>query len=119
MRNLTEVRFSRRRWLQLGGAGLMLLHAHPAPARTADADSTGLIIGQPQAAEAGMRVLAAGEVVKGSEQFTAHVVNRSDPFSVSTPFKSVEIITNTPESESLFENMLREIGLSGTVRLEP
>ena len=39
--------------------------------------------------------------------------------SGSTPFKSVEIITNTPGSKALFEKMLREIGLPGTVRLAP
>lgn len=39
--------------------------------------------------------------------------------SGSTPFKSVEIITNTPGSQKLFEKMLKEIGLPGTVRLEP
>jgi gamma-glutamyltranspeptidase / glutathione hydrolase len=60
MRILSEVRLSRRRWLQLGGAGLLMLHVQPAPARTADSDSTALIIGHPQAAEAGMRVLADG-----------------------------------------------------------
>lgn len=39
--------------------------------------------------------------------------------SGSTPFKSVEVITNTPGSKTLFEKMLREIGLPGTVRLAP
>jgi hypothetical protein len=39
--------------------------------------------------------------------------------SGSTPFKSVEIITNTAGSKALFENMLKEIGLPGTVRLAP
>ena len=39
--------------------------------------------------------------------------------SGSTPFRSVEIITNTPGSRKLFEDMLKEINLPGTVRLEP
>jgi hypothetical protein len=39
--------------------------------------------------------------------------------SGSTPFKSIEIVTNTPESKALFEKMLREIGLPGTVRVAP
>ncbi len=37
--------------------------------------------------------------------------------SGETPFKSIEIITNTPESKALFEAMLKEIGIPGTVRL--
>jgi hypothetical protein len=39
--------------------------------------------------------------------------------SGATPFKSVEIITNTPRSKKLFEDMLKEINLPGAVRLEP
>jgi hypothetical protein len=37
--------------------------------------------------------------------------------SGETPFKSVEIITNTAESKALFEGMLKEAGVPGTVRL--
>ncbi len=37
--------------------------------------------------------------------------------SGETPFKSIEVITNTPESKALFESMLKEVGVSGTVRL--
>ena len=37
--------------------------------------------------------------------------------SGQTPFKAVEIITNTPESKALFERMLKESGVPGTVRL--
>ncbi len=39
--------------------------------------------------------------------------------SGSTPFKSIEIITNTAGSKALFESLLREIGLHGTVRVAP
>ena len=38
--------------------------------------------------------------------------------SSETPFKSIEIITNTPESKALFETLLKESGVPGTVRLE-
>jgi hypothetical protein len=38
--------------------------------------------------------------------------------SGSTPFTSVEIITNSPEAKKLFEGMLKEMSLPGTVRLE-
>jgi hypothetical protein len=44
----------------------------------------------------------------------AHTIIRSG----ETPFKSVEIITNSPESKKLFEKMLKESGVRGTVRLE-
>ena len=37
--------------------------------------------------------------------------------SGETPMKSVEIITNTPESKALFETMLKESGVPGTVQL--
>ena len=37
--------------------------------------------------------------------------------SGETPFKSFEIITNTPESKVLFERMLKEMAVPGTVRL--
>ncbi|HEY2895007.1 MAG TPA: hypothetical protein VGJ16_12360 [Pirellulales bacterium] len=37
--------------------------------------------------------------------------------SGKTPFKSIEIITNTPESKTLFEGMLKDVGLPGTVRI--
>ncbi|MBI3836670.1 MAG: hypothetical protein HY288_01885 [Planctomycetia bacterium] len=37
--------------------------------------------------------------------------------SGETPFKSIEIITNTPESKALFEGMLKEAGVPGIVRL--
>ncbi|MEX0677039.1 MAG: gamma-glutamyltransferase [Pirellulales bacterium] len=53
-------RCSRRRWLQLGGAGLIALHARPARALSFDPGSAGLVIGQPQGAETGTRVLADG-----------------------------------------------------------
>jgi hypothetical protein len=39
--------------------------------------------------------------------------------SGSTPFTSVEIITNTPESKAMFEAVLKELSVPGTVRLEP
>lgn len=38
--------------------------------------------------------------------------------SGSTPFQSVEIITNSSESKALFEGMLQELSVPGTVRLE-
>jgi hypothetical protein len=37
--------------------------------------------------------------------------------SGETPFKSIEIITNTPQSKALFEGILKEVGVPGTVRL--
>jgi hypothetical protein len=37
--------------------------------------------------------------------------------SGETPFKSIEIITNTPESKALFEGMLKEMEVPGKVRL--
>jgi hypothetical protein len=37
--------------------------------------------------------------------------------SGETPFNSIEIITTTPESKALFERMLKESGVRGTVRL--
>ena len=37
--------------------------------------------------------------------------------SGETPFKSVEIITNTPESKALFETLLKEFGVPGIVRI--
>jgi len=37
--------------------------------------------------------------------------------SGSTPFTAIEVITNTPGSKLLFEGMLKELGLPGTVRL--
>lgn len=37
--------------------------------------------------------------------------------SGETPFKSIEIITNTPQSKALFEKMLQESGFPGIVRL--
>jgi hypothetical protein len=37
--------------------------------------------------------------------------------SRATPFTSIEFVTNTPESKALFESMLNEAGLAGTVRL--
>jgi hypothetical protein len=37
--------------------------------------------------------------------------------SGETPFKSIEIITNTPESKALFEGLLKDVGIPGTVRL--
>jgi hypothetical protein len=39
--------------------------------------------------------------------------------SGKTPFKSIEIITNSPEAKSAFEAMLKELSVPGTVRLEP
>jgi hypothetical protein len=39
--------------------------------------------------------------------------------SGTTPFKSVEIITNSPEAKKLFEGLLKESRVPGTVRLEP
>jgi hypothetical protein len=39
--------------------------------------------------------------------------------SGSTPFKSVEIITNSPEAKKLFEGLLKEARVPGSVRLEP
>lgn len=39
--------------------------------------------------------------------------------SGASPFKSVEIITNSPEAKKAFENMLKELSVPGTVRLEP
>jgi hypothetical protein len=39
--------------------------------------------------------------------------------SGSTPFKSVEVITNSPEAKRLFEAMLKESRVPGTVRFEP
>jgi hypothetical protein len=37
--------------------------------------------------------------------------------SGETPFKSVEIITNTPESKLFFERMMNLLEVPGTVRL--
>lgn len=37
--------------------------------------------------------------------------------SGETPFKSVEIITNTEESKKLFESLLKEFKVPGKVRL--
>jgi hypothetical protein len=37
--------------------------------------------------------------------------------SGETPFKSIEIITNTPQSKALFEGILKEVGVPGSVRL--
>ncbi len=39
--------------------------------------------------------------------------------SQSTPFKSVEIITNSAEAKAHFEAMLKELVVPGTVRLAP
>jgi hypothetical protein len=39
--------------------------------------------------------------------------------SGSTPFKSVEIITNSPEAKTFFEGLLKELDISGTVTLKP
>ena len=39
--------------------------------------------------------------------------------SGSTPFKSLEVITNSPEAKRLFETMLKESRVPGIVRLEP
>ena len=39
--------------------------------------------------------------------------------SEATPFKSLEIITNSPEAKTNFESMLKELSVPGTVRLEP
>jgi hypothetical protein len=39
--------------------------------------------------------------------------------SGATPFKSVEIVTNIPEAKELFEGMLKQSGVAGTVRVEP
>jgi len=39
--------------------------------------------------------------------------------SGETPFKSIEIITNSPEAKSAFEALLKELSVPGTVRLEP
>ncbi len=38
--------------------------------------------------------------------------------SGDTPFRRIEIITNTPESKATFEKLLNEYGVPGTVRLE-
>ena len=37
--------------------------------------------------------------------------------SGEAPFKSIEIITNTPESRAFFEGLLKEVGVPGTVRI--
>jgi hypothetical protein len=37
--------------------------------------------------------------------------------SGSTPFSSIEVITNSPEAKKVFEAMLKEMNVSGTVRL--
>ena len=39
--------------------------------------------------------------------------------SGETPFKSVEIVTNSPEAKSAFEALLKELSVPGKVRLEP
>jgi hypothetical protein len=39
--------------------------------------------------------------------------------SNTTPFKSVEIITNSAEAKKNFDAMLKELSVPGTVRLEP
>jgi hypothetical protein len=38
--------------------------------------------------------------------------------SGDTPFDSVEVITNSPEAKRLFEDLLKEASLPGSVRLE-
>jgi hypothetical protein len=44
-----------------------------------------------------------------------HTVIRSG----STPFESVEIVTNSPEAKNLFQAMLKDLSVPGTVRVEP
>jgi hypothetical protein len=39
--------------------------------------------------------------------------------SGSTPFKSVEIVTNSAAAKTVFEAMLTELSIPGSVRLEP
>jgi hypothetical protein len=39
--------------------------------------------------------------------------------SRSTPFKEVEVITNSPEAKTFFEALLKEVGVPGKVRVEP
>ena len=39
--------------------------------------------------------------------------------SRSTPFKSIEIITNSPVAKKFFEGLLKESRVPGNVRLEP
>ena len=39
--------------------------------------------------------------------------------SGSTPFKSIEIVTNDPQTKKYFERLLKEAGVRGKVRLEP
>jgi len=39
--------------------------------------------------------------------------------SGQTPFTSIEIITNSEEAKALFEGMLKELSVPGSVRLAP
>lgn len=39
--------------------------------------------------------------------------------SGSTPFKKIEIITNSPEAKAFFEGLLKEMRVPGNVRIEP
>jgi hypothetical protein len=57
------------------------------------------------------------KVLKGSRDELQRI--RKIIESGTTPFKSVEIITNTPESKTVFEKLLEESGVPGIVRLKP
>jgi hypothetical protein len=57
------------------------------------------------------------EVLEGVRRELAKV--RAIIKSGSTPFKNIEIVTNTPGAKMLFENLLKEMRVPGKVRLEP
>jgi hypothetical protein len=39
--------------------------------------------------------------------------------SGSTPFKEIEIVTNSPEAKKFFEGLLKQMRVRGNVRFEP
>jgi hypothetical protein len=57
------------------------------------------------------------EILKGARNGLTKIRTIID--SGSTPFRSVEVITNSPGSKKLFEGLLKELRVPGTVRLEP
>jgi hypothetical protein len=57
------------------------------------------------------------EIVEGARSGLRKI--RTIIESGSTPFKSVEIITNSPEAQEFFQGLLKETRVPGIVRLEP
>jgi hypothetical protein len=44
---------------------------------------------------------------------------RTIPASGDTPFKNIEIITNSPQAKEFFEGLLKEMRVPGNVRIDP